>query len=155
MPTLITEDPESYSEVEPSGRFILGDWYVDKSGRQFRWFKLVDAVIAKPGFVGEWASTTKNFVTVDRAGGSSLGRIPAGVAMTTTSLANPYSFWLVRGLTDKIINDTGASGAQVKMASSTTDGQATPSSAYTDNWVGTTRGVPSGAVLRQLVDVDL
>jgi len=156
MPTFLKDDPTTFV-ARKQGKYRLGAFYVDVTGRVFRFFKTIDSVIVKPGWVVEWASTTKNWVTADRSGGTSLGRIPAGVAVVLVDPAvAPYAFYLVNGTVNNVPNDVGSIGAGINLTTSATvDGFATTAAAYTDNAIGRNRGQNSGALLLNVIDVDL
>ena len=96
--------------------FVVGQVY-EHLGKKYRYVQVVDAVAVGNGTVVEWANTTSTAVTSDRAGGSSVGRRVAGVAVGTIS-QNQYGFIQTGGnhaavrtdggvvVTDFLISDT-------------------------------------------------
>lgn len=118
------------------------------AGKRYRFYKLTDAVPGTNGMVCEAASATDGtIVTVDRAGGSSLGRIPRGVLVNGVTAGN-YFFALVDGLHAAVKDAAGAlSSVGLKVTThATTDGDAAASTAYTDKWVGEVRVVSAAGV---------
>lgn len=96
MATPIGFDPSTINSTT-TGSFYPGE-IRDYAGKSYEFVKLTDAVNATNGMVAEAGSATDGtIVTVDRAGGSSLGRIPRGVFVSSVT-AGRYGFILKRGL---------------------------------------------------------
>lgn len=145
MATPVGFDPANYNSSSNAEGFVLGQVY-DYNGRLFRFYKTVDAVNVLNGMVVEWASTTTYNVTVDRAGGSSLGRNPVGVAVGSVTAGN-YGFFLVLGIHSAVRDAANALTAGVKVIPhATTDGDAAPATAYTDRVIGVCLANASGGV---------
>ncbi len=127
----------------------------DYAGKTYEFVKLTDAVNATSGMVAEAASATDGtIVTVDRAGGSSLGRIPRGVFVSSVTAGN-YCFILKRGL-HAAVKDAAAGLTPVGLkvtSHATTDGDAAPSTAYTDKWIGEVRVVSAAGVAAVYVSI--
>lgn len=77
-------------------RYEFGTLYY-WNGRLFRYAKFVDSVDYSDGHVVEWAAANFSAVTNDKSGGSSLGRLPAGVALNAVTSGN-FGFFQVGGL---------------------------------------------------------
>lgn len=125
-----------------TGNYVLGQ-ELEYDGRLFRFLKLTDAVNGAAGMVAESGSATDpDIVTVDRAGGSSLGRIPVAVLVGTVTAGN-YFFGLVRGQQAGVKDAAGAlNSVGLKVTThATTDGDAAAATAYTDKIIGTVRVV--------------
>lgn len=127
MPTAIGFDPSTY-DSDVLAPYSLGEVYtVPGSGKLYRVFKYVDFATAPhgDGDVMEWASTTTYSVTADRSGGTSLGRMPAGVACRAAVANNHYQFFLVQGLHSTIGDAANGCTAGRKLTThATTDGDA-------------------------------
>jgi len=118
-------NPASYNSTTGTD-FTLGAYYEPGDGNVYRYFKLVDAVNGTIGMVAEWASATAYNVTVDRAGGASIGRIPAGVFVAAVTAGN-YCLLLVRGRHAAVKDAANALTVGVKcVPHATTDGDAAP-----------------------------
>lgn len=111
--------------VRPDSKYWTEDEYgVGKlftwQGEFYRFVGVVDAALAEGNLV-EYASTP-GYVTNDRSGGSSVGRAPAGVAVTACPVG---SFCFVQasgvGLSD-LTTDGGVAAAEYLMPHATTDG---------------------------------
>ncbi len=143
--------------------YTLGDVYMGGDGRLYRYFKLADLVNGTNGMVAEWAtplgtptaspSGTYN-VTVDRAGGSSVGRVPACVLVCAVTHGN-YFFGLVKGYHAAIKDAAGGVNAVNKkcMPHATTDGDAAPATAYTDSQFAVCLVVSAGGVFGGEVNI--
>lgn len=130
-----------------TGDYTLGQ-ELEYLGSTYRFLKLTDAVTGAAGMIAEAASATDaNITTVDRSGGSALGRIPVA-ALVGPVTAGYYYFGLVRGLLAGVKDAAGAlSSVGLKVTThATTDGDAAAASAYTDKIIGTVRVVSSGGV---------
>lgn len=146
MATPIGFDPSVVNQPTV-GNYALGQ-ELDYLDGTYRFLKLTDAVAGASGMVAEAGSATDaNIVTVDRSGGSALGRIPVAVLVGTVTAGN-YFFGLVRGLKAGVKDAAGALNAVgLKVTThATTDGDAAAASAYTDKIIGTVRVVSSGGV---------
>jgi len=142
MATALLFDPGTVnsSAVAP---YTLGGVYSDGS-RLYQCIQLTDAVNGANGMVVEAASTTSYIVTVDRAGGSSLGRIPRGVLVGTITAGN-YGFALIYGIHSAVKDAANALTAAVKVTThATTDGDSAPATAYTDKIIGVCLANASG-----------
>ena len=115
MPTPVSFDPSTYN-TSTQGVFTLGARY-DYLGRIFRYIQAAngaaDANLAN-GDVCEWAATAQGgstpgtyLVNNVRAGGSSLGRSCAGVAVGTIT-KNYYGFILTAGKHTAVKNTGGS-----------------------------------------------
>ena len=133
MTTPIGFDPSTYSSTTEAP-FVLGQEFDPGDGKVYRYAKFVDAIAYANGQVVELASTTAFHVTNDRAGGSSLGRLPVGVCLRVMA-QNEYGWVLVRGRHTAIKDAANAAVLGVKqMSHATADGDAAPATAYTSNW---------------------
>ena len=156
MATPIGWDPSVYNDTT-TGNFLLGQ-ELEYQGKTYRWLKLVthvgaaDNVAGVSGMVCEAASATDpNIVTLDRAGGSSLGRIPVAALIGTVSV-DRYFFGLVRGIHAGIKDAAGACttvGRKV-VPHATTDGDVTDAAATITrdiNCIGTVRVATAAGVV--------
>lgn len=146
MATPIGFDP-SIINATTVGNYTPGERR-EYSGKTYMFLKLTDAVNGTSGMVAEAASATDGtIVTVDRAGGSSLGRIPRCVLVGNVT-AGRYFFGLVDGLHAGVKDAAGGLTPVGKKVTThaTTDGDAAPSTAYTDNWIGEVRVVSAAGV---------
>jgi hypothetical protein len=111
---------------------------LDYAGALYRFVRFVDAVTYAPGQSVEWASMTLNTVTNDRAGGSSLGRIPAGIVVCTMT-QNYYGFILVEGYyaTCKTSGADDIVAGEYIFTHATTDGTVDGSTTWTVGCFGT------------------
>jgi len=91
-------------------------------GKAYRYVLVEDMAIAK-GDVVEYADVTGYEVSKDRAGGSSLGRFVAGVAVTTISDAQ-YGWIQVSGICDYVKTDGGVALGDLLVPHASTDGVA-------------------------------
>lgn len=153
MPTPVGFDPSSYNSAT-SGGFNPGSIY-EYNGSLYKFIKTVDAVDVTNGMVLEIASTSgTQYGTVDRALGSSVGRIPMGVAVGTITAGN-YGFILIKGVHTAIkdaANAVNAVGAKAT-THATVDGDAAKASAYTDNIFAVALTAASAGTFRGLVDI--
>lgn len=93
-----------------------------EGGKVYRYVLAEDANIAD-GDVVEYSDTSGYEVTNDRAGGSSIGRVVAGVAIGTITDAQ-YGWILVEGLHTNMKTDGGVSAGEGLIPHATADGQA-------------------------------
>ena len=115
----ITESPIGVND--PSPRYDPGSLYYH-NGAFFRYVKFIDAVAYAVGDVCEWAAANFSAVSNDRAGGSSLGRMPAGVCLAAMT-QNNYGFVQVAGTnTTRIYTDAGVAAGDW-LVSHTVDGE--------------------------------
>lgn len=88
----------------------------------YRYVRVEDSALAV-GDVVEYSDTSGYEVTKDRAGGSSLGRIVAGVAIGT--ITDAYYGWIqVSGLNAYVKTDGGVAAGDPLTPHATADGQA-------------------------------
>lgn len=81
-------------------------WDPAAPNKAYKYVKFLDAVTYAAGQSVEYANLALTSVTNDRAGGSSLGRLPAGIA-TAVHTQNSYGFIQVAG----VATDVKTSGA--------------------------------------------
>lgn len=146
MATAIGWDPSVINQ-STTGDFTLGE-IREYNGRLFEFVKLTDAVNATSGMIAEAGSaSTESTVTVDRSGGSSLGRIGRGVFVGNVTAGN-YGFILIRGLHAAVKDAAGAlSSVGLKVTThATTDGDAAAATAYTDKIIGIVYTVSAAGV---------
>lgn len=100
-----------------------GKTYRDEiTGNVYKYVLAEDANILK-GDVVEYSDVTGYEVTKDRAGGSSLGRLPAGVAITTITDAQ-YGWIQVSGINNYVRTDGGVAVGDALIPHVSADGQA-------------------------------
>jgi hypothetical protein len=117
----------------------LGKVYVDyASGKAYRYVLAEDAALAN-GDVVEFSDTSGYEVTNDRAGGSSLGRFVAGVAIGTIS-DGQYGWIQVSGKHSAVKTDGAVAAGDRLVPHATADGQADTEAS------GSTVAVTSGQV---------
>lgn len=93
--TLMLLPDDDFSRVRTSTQgpeYALGQMACNLVGSRFKYVQAKDAVAYVVGHSVEWADTACTTVTNDRAGGSSLGRLPAGIAKGAPA-QNGY-FWI-------------------------------------------------------------
>ena len=94
-----------------------------QAGKTYKYVQNVDIALAD-GDVVEYASATLSYiVSKDRAGGTSVGRVVAGVAIATLSVGY-YGWILTRGIHSNMKTDGGVSATQGLIPHATADGQA-------------------------------
>jgi hypothetical protein len=92
------------------------------TGNVYKYILVEDAALAV-GDVVEYSDTSGYEVTKDRAGGASLGRIPAGVALGT--ITDAYYGWIqVAGLNTYCKSDGSVAVGDALVPHATADGQA-------------------------------
>lgn len=104
-------------------KWNVGGVYWSPEGLAYKYVQFKDAITYVAGHVCTWANTTGTAVTNDRADGSSIGAIPAGVAVRVMT-QNYYGFILVHGPYATIVT-SGADDIAVGeslIAHATTDG---------------------------------
>lgn len=123
MPFLLTEDPTTVNDLSP--RFVIGGLYKyhhpSYGWGLYRYFQALDAVTYVQGHTLEHASATGLGVSNDRASGSSIGRVPAGVAQKVFT-QNYYGFVQVSGIGATLLSSAGNIAASKYLVSDTTDG---------------------------------
>lgn len=148
----ISFDPATINQ-STTGDFSLGQ-KLEYLGKWYEFVKLTDAVNGANGMVTEAATpVTDGFlVTVVRAGGSSLGRIPRGVLVGTVTAGN-YCFQLIDGYHSAVKDAAGAlSTVGFKVTThATTDGDAAATTVYTDKTIGTVYVVSAAGVAGVMV----
>lgn len=153
MPTPVGFDPSSYNSAT-SGGFNPGSIY-EYNGSLYKFIKTVDAVNVTNGMVLELASTSgTQYGTVDRSGGSSVGRIPIGVAVGSITAGN-YGFILIKGVHTAIkdaLNTMTAVGDKATTHGST-DGDAAKASAYTNNIFAVGLTIGASGTFQGLVNI--
>lgn len=92
------------------------------TGNIYRYVQIEDMDVAD-GDIVEYSDTSGGEVTKDRAGGASVGRIPAGVAVGTITDGN-YGYVLVRGRHTAVKTDGGVAAGDVLVPHATYDGKA-------------------------------
>lgn len=101
----------------------VGNLYEDgATGKVYRYVLIEDADVAN-GDVVEFSDTSGYEVTKDRAGGASIGRVVAGVAVATVSDGN-YGYILVSGRHTAVKADGGVASGDVLVPHATYDGKA-------------------------------
>ena len=81
---LTVPDDGAFDRVRTSAQgpeYNLGEMRETNTGKRYRYCKFVDAVTYAAGHSVEWANVACTSVTNDRSGGSSLGRMAAGVCV--------------------------------------------------------------------------
>lgn len=116
-PNLTIDPARSFSSDQTN--YSVG--YLYEWHGNFYWFVgVVDAALSAGDLV-EWSSTS-GYVTKDRAGGSSVGRCPAGVAICSCPVGG-FTFIQCSGTgTQDLTTDEGVSAADYLMPHATTDG---------------------------------
>ncbi len=112
-------------------------------GKFYKFVQYLDAVtyVASPAMILEWGDTACTTVTPDRAGGTSLGRMPAGaacVAGTAALIQNHYAFIQCTGVVTAGPVDGSIGAGEMVMPHATTDGGL-------DTWTGAV--LPCGQAL--------
>lgn len=134
MPTPLNFDPGTWNSTVATP-YTLGGIY-ETGGKLYQYVQLIDAVPGTNGMVVEAASATSYLVTVDRVGGTSLGRIPVGVLVGSVTAQN-FCFMQVAGIHPTVIdaaNATTVTGPVTSLAA--TDGNCGPITASTDIVIG-------------------
>ena len=123
----------SLTANDESAQREVGTLYFDPAtGKGYRYVQVEDLAVAA-GDVVEYSDTSGSEVTQDRAGGSSVGRVVAGVAVGT--ITDAYYGWIqVSGRHSAIKTDGGVSAADVLIPHATQNGHA-------DTAVATSTGV--------------
>lgn len=119
---------------------------MDRDGNVYRYILVEDAALAD-GDVVEYSDTTGYEVTNDRAGGASIGRGVAGVAVGTIADAS-YGWIMVSGRHDAVKTDGAVTKGQKLVPHATSDGRADSEAA------GSTVTVTSGQVFGIALETD-
>jgi len=102
--------------------FTPGLVVTDRKGNAFKYVRAEDGALAV-GDVVEYSDTSGYEVTKDRSGGSSLGRVVAGVALGT--ITDAYYGWVqVTGLNTYTKTDGSVAVGDALVPHATADGQA-------------------------------
>lgn len=111
----------AFTESDTSPTNVVGQvqWY---RGKAYRYMQVEDQAVTI-GQVVEFSDTTGKEVTTDRSGGSSIGRIAAGVALGSVADAS-YGWFQVYGTNDYVVTDGGVSAGEGLVPHATADGQA-------------------------------
>lgn len=110
----------SLTDNSATARHTLGDIHFE-SGKAYRYVLAEDADLAA-GDVVEFSDTTGYEVTNDRSGGSSVGRVVAGVAVGTIT-DGQYGWIQVSGV-GTVKTDGGVSAGDALVPHASVDGQA-------------------------------
>lgn len=106
-----------------AAKFEPGTIFQDgATGKAYRYVLIEDADVAN-GDVVEYSDTSGYEVTKDRAGGASIGRVVAGVAVATVTDGN-YGFIQVSGRHTAVKCDGGVAAGDVLVPHATYDGKA-------------------------------
>lgn len=97
-------------------------WQDGSTGKAYKYVLIEDADVAN-GDVVEFSDTSGYEVTKDRAGGASIGRVVAGVAVATVTDGN-YGFIQVSGRHTAVKCDGGVAAGDVLVPHATYDGKA-------------------------------
>jgi len=97
-------------------------WEDGSTGKVYKYVLIEDADVAN-GDVVEFSDTSGYEVTKDRAGGASIGRVVAGVAVATVTDGN-YGFIQVFGKHNSVKTDGGVAAGDVLVPHATYDGKA-------------------------------
>lgn len=121
-------------------------WNDGANGKKYRYVLAEDANIAT-GDVLEYSDTSGYEVTNDRAGGSSIGRVVAGVAIGTITDAK-YGWIQISGRHASVKTDGGVTAGQGLVPHATSDGRADSEAN------GSTVTVTSGQVFGYALETD-
>lgn len=97
-------------------------WEDGATGKAYRYVRIEDADVAN-GDVVEFSDTSGYEVTKDRAGGASIGRVVAGVAVATVTDGN-YGFIQLTGRHTAVKTDGGVAAGDALVPHATYDGKA-------------------------------
>lgn len=112
---------------DSAAKGAVGQLFV-REGKSYRYFRVKDVACAA-GSVVEYSSSA-NCVTPDRAGGTSIGRVVAGVAVATISVGN-YGWIQVAGTCSVLVAAKGVVAAGNPLAPhATSDGAVTSTVTY-------------------------
>lgn len=106
----------------------------DEGSKAYRYVQVEDANLAANDVV-EFSDTTGNEVTNDRAGGSSVGRVAAGVALATVTDGN-YGVIQVAGVaTVKVAAGDAVAAGNALVPHATTDGAVSVATTSTEDQI--------------------
>ena len=125
MAITLREDPTSVNDLSP--RYEIGGLYEyfhpDYGRVLLRYYQFLDAVTYAAGDVCEHASANCTAVSQDKAAGSSIGRVVAGVALASMT-ANYFGFVQVAGVGMVILRTDGTVAKGEYVVSHTVDDEA-------------------------------
>lgn len=102
----------------------VGTVVEDKAtGKIYKYVQIEDANVAL-GDVVEYSDTTGNEVTKDRAGGSSIGRVVAGVVVSTAITDGQYGWIQAKGVNSYVKTDGSVTAGAALVPHASTDGVA-------------------------------
>ena len=137
----------SLTDTSTTAQFELGTIYQDPAtGAEYRYVLVEDMALAV-GDVVEYSDTSGTEVTKDRSGGSSIGRVVAGVALGTVADAS-YCWIQVSGRNASVKTDGGVTAGQGLVPHATSDGRADSEAN------GSTVTVTSGQVFGYALETD-
>lgn len=111
------------SDVSTTALYPVGTIVRDQaSNKVYKYIQVEDAALAV-GDVVEYSDTTGNEVTKDRAGGASIGRVAAGVALGTIADAS-YGWIQVAGLNTYCKTDGSVAAGDALVPHASSDGVA-------------------------------
>ena len=98
-----------------------GEYRMSADGKIYRYVQALDIAVAN-GLVVENADAANSYeVSIDRAGGSSIGRIPAGVGIGAIT-ADYYGWVLVRGVHTSVLSDGSVAVGEAVVPHASTNG---------------------------------
>lgn len=130
MGVIYAKPPLDVNDTSP--RTQVGTITFDDNGNAYRYVRVVDLDVEN-GDVVEVASTSQFDVTKDRSGGSSVGRVVAGVAVSDITAGN-YGWIMVSGIHSAVKTDGGVTGGQFLIPHATSDGVADSGTAGTNDY---------------------
>lgn len=119
----IQDDPYTANHASPKHTLGMVFDGTDSLGlpAKFRYVQFEDAVTYVAGHCCEFSDATLKQVTNDKAGGSSLGRVPAGIALRAMT-QNYYGYVLVQGYHASALGDGSVALGDAVMTHASTDG---------------------------------
>jgi hypothetical protein len=98
-----------------------GEYRMSADGKIYRYVQALDIAVAD-GYVVENADAANSYkVSIDRAGGSSIGRIPAGVGIG--AITKDYYGWvLVRGVHNSVLSDGSVAAGEAVVPHASVNG---------------------------------
>jgi len=137
----------SLTETSATARYEPGTIWADPATGNMYKYVLVEDMALAVGDVVEYSDTTGYEVTKDRAGGSSIGRVVAGVALGTVADAS-YCWIQMRGRNANVKTDGAVTAGQGLVPHATVDGRADSEAN------GSTVTVTSGQVFGHALETD-
>lgn len=113
----------TYAVNDSTPRFAPGTVHQDRDTNKIYKYVQVEDMNLAVGDVVEYSDTTGNEVTKDRAGGSSIGRVAAGVALGTVTDGN-YTWIQVQGLNTYVKTDGSVAASDPLVPHASSDGVA-------------------------------